>query len=394
MAKKIIVREQKHGCIWLFCMMLLLCVVIAALAFVGSIAAGVGLWFLIRYIWRSLVRESPDNKLVVWGMRQAPIARKALAAVPCVILSLALLGAFANSTASRSKEGNAGADAAQQEQKAENPKTEEKDPEPEAPKLGDLKATFIDVGQGDSEFLQLPDGKTMLIDAGEVVSGSTVVDHLKGLGVKKIDYLVGSHPHSDHVGGLADVIDEFDIGEVWIPDASEGTEVYGEFLDAVEAKGCKVKKAEAGETIVGGDAGYEINVIGPKADVQSEDMNDYSVVLRVTYGDTSAQLTTGEGIVQSAVPVIDSDGKASTIITNTSETATNVYIISAYYNSEEDIVSAVKYEKFTVGAGKTENISMSEAHSAPTEWAEQRVFIWDGFEKMNPYCTYGSRKNQ
>ena len=65
-AKKIIVREQKHGCIWLFCMMMLLCVVIAALAFVGSIAAGVGLWFLIRYIWRSLVRESPDNKLVVW----------------------------------------------------------------------------------------------------------------------------------------------------------------------------------------------------------------------------------------------------------------------------------------------------------------------------------------
>lgn len=74
MAKKKLVREQKHGCIWLFCMMMLLCVVIAALAFVGSVAAGVGLWFLIRYIWRSLVRESPDNKLVVWGMRQAPIA--------------------------------------------------------------------------------------------------------------------------------------------------------------------------------------------------------------------------------------------------------------------------------------------------------------------------------
>lgn len=298
--KEIIVREQKHGCIWLFCMMMLLCVVIAALAFVGSVAAGVGLWFLIRYIWRSLVRESPDNKLVVWGMRQAPIARKVLAAVPCVILSFALLGTFANSTASSSKEGDAGADAAQQEQKAENSKAEEKDPEPEAPKLGDLKATFIDVGQGDSEFVQLPDGKTMLIDAGEVVSGSTVVDYLKDLGVKKVDYLVGSHPHSDHIGGLADVIDEFDIGEVWIPDASEGTEVYEEFLDAVEAKGCKVKKAEAGEVIVSADAGYEISVIGPKAGVRSEDMNDYSVVLRVTYGDTS-MLFTGDAAASDIV---------------------------------------------------------------------------------------------
>lgn len=299
-AKKIIVREQKHGCISLFCMMMLLCVVIAALAFVGSVAAGVGLWFLIRYIWRSLVRESPDNKLVVWGMRQAPIARKVLAAVPCVILSFALLGTFANSTASSSKEGDAGADAAQQEQKAENSKAEEKDPEPEAPKLGDLKVTFIDVGQGDSEFVQLPDGKTMLIDAGEVVSGSTVVDYLKDLGVKKVDYLVGSHPHSDHIGGLADVIDEFDIGEVWIPDASEGTEVYEEFLDAVEAKGCKVKKAEAGEVIVSADAGYEISVIGPKAGVQSEDMNDYSVVLRVTYDDTS-MLFTGDAAASDIV---------------------------------------------------------------------------------------------
>lgn len=140
--------------------------------------------------------------------------------------------------------------------------------------------------------------------------------------------------------------------------------------------------------VLGEDGIYRFDFTGDGATLSP------NTVYTVTYGDTSAQLTTGEGIVQSAVPVIDSDGKASTIITNTSETATNVYIISAYYNSEEDIVSAVKYEKFTVGAGKTENISMSEAHSAPTEWAEQRVFIWDGFEKMNPYCTYGSRKNQ
>lgn len=328
MAKKIIVREQKRGCVWLFGMTLLLCVVIAALAFVGSVAAGVGLWFLIRYIWRSLVRESPDNKLVVWGMRQTPIARKVLAAVPCVILSFALLGAFANSTAPSPREGDAGADAVQQEQKAENPKAEEKEPEPEAPKLGNLKATFIDVGQGDSEFVQLPDGKTMLIDAGEVVSGSTVVDYLKGLGVKKIDYLVGSHPHSDHVGGLADVINEFDIGEVWIPDASEGTEVYEEFLDAVEAKGSKVKKAEAGEAIVSADAGYEIGVIGPKAGVQSEDINDYSVVLRVTYGDTSMLFT---GDAAAADIIADNPGHVDVLKAahHGSETGTSEVLMSS-----------------------------------------------------------------
>lgn len=140
--------------------------------------------------------------------------------------------------------------------------------------------------------------------------------------------------------------------------------------------------------VLGEDGIYRFDFTGDNATLSP------NTVYTVTYGDTSAQFTTGGGAVQSAAPVIDSDGKASAVITNTSETAANVYIISAYYNSEEDIVSAVKYEKFTVDAGKTENISMSEAHSAPTEWAEQRVFIWDGFEKMNPYCAYGSRKNQ
>ena len=71
-------------------------------------------------------------------------------------------------------------------------------------------------------------------------------------------------------------------------------------MDAVEAKGCKVKKAEAGEAIVSADAGYEISVIGPKAGVQSEDMNDYSVVLRVTYGDTS-MLFTGDAAASDIV---------------------------------------------------------------------------------------------
>lgn len=72
--------------------------------------------------------------------------------------------------------------------------------QPETAGLGDLKATFIDVGQGDSEFVLLPDGKTMLIDAGEVVSGSTVEQFLTAQNIKKIDYLVATHPHSDHIG--------------------------------------------------------------------------------------------------------------------------------------------------------------------------------------------------
>nr|WP_277348159.1 MBL fold metallo-hydrolase [Bifidobacterium sp. DSM 109957] len=166
--------------------------------------------------------------------------------------------------------------------------------------LTDLKAHFIDVGQGDSEFLQLPDGKTMLIDAGEAASGTTVVDYLNSQDVEAIDYLVATHPHSDHVGGLIGVLDEFDIGEVWMPDASEGTETYNEFLDAVESEDCEVNKATAGEQIIDEDAGYEVAVLGPQSNIQSDDMNHYSIVLKVTYGDT-AMLFTGDAPAASIV---------------------------------------------------------------------------------------------
>ena len=114
----------------------------------------------------------------------------------------------------------------------------------------------------------------------------------------------------------------------------------------------------------------------------------------VTYGSTTAEFTTGEGTIQSSVPVIDSDGKASAMVTNTMNTSADVYIISAYFNSEGDLTGSVKYEKFAVSAGATRELSMSEAHSAPAEWTEQRIFIWNGFDKMTPYCAYGSRRNQ
>ena len=69
----------------------------------------------------------------------------------------------------------------------------------------EIRVHFIDVGQGDSIFIELKD-KTMLIDAGNPENGSDVSAYIKGLGVEVIDYVVGTHPHSDHIGGLAKVI--------------------------------------------------------------------------------------------------------------------------------------------------------------------------------------------
>lgn len=185
------------------------------------------------------------------------------------------------------------------EEKAEAPETAEPEKEPEAIELQDLKAHFIDVGQGDSELVQLPDGKVMLIDAGEASAGATVVSYLQSQGIEKIDYLVATHPHADHIGGMEAVLEAFEVCEVWMPDATENTSTYIGFLDAVKQKDIPVERAEAGKTI-DDSVDYDIDVLGPESNVQSDNMNDYSVIIRVSY-DRTKMLFTGDATAQEII---------------------------------------------------------------------------------------------
>ncbi len=98
MTKKIIIQQKNQGCtrgcLVLFAWVFVVCMAIAILAYVGAIAAGIGLWFLIRYVWRQYVQQKPDSGLVQRGLKMAPITRKLLAGVLCALISLCLLGAL------------------------------------------------------------------------------------------------------------------------------------------------------------------------------------------------------------------------------------------------------------------------------------------------------------
>ncbi len=143
---------------------------------------------------------------------------------------------------------------------------------------------FIDVGQGDSIFLELPDNKCMLIDAGENKKGKDVVGYIKSLGVRKIDYLIGTHPHSDHIGGLDNVIEEFDIGSIYMPKVSHTSKTYEDVLDIIAKKGYKIKQAKSGVNIYS-DEKLNIDIISP-VNENYDSLNEYSAVVKLTYGDT------------------------------------------------------------------------------------------------------------
>lgn len=150
---------------------------------------------------------------------------------------------------------------------------------------GELAVHFLDVGQGDSEFIELPNGETMLIDAGESEYGKTVSDYISALGYSEITYLVASHPHSDHIGGLPDVLDNFDVLNVYMPGAESSSAIYGEFLDKVSQEGCKTIRAAASVQVVSqGELSAEF--LAPNSPDYDE-LNNYSAVLKLTYGDNS-----------------------------------------------------------------------------------------------------------
>ncbi len=148
-----------------------------------------------------------------------------------------------------------------------------------------LKVNYIDVGQGDSIFIQLPNKENMLIDAGEAYESENVINYLNNLGIKKIDYVVGTHPHTDHIGGLERVINTFDIGSIYMPKAVSTSKTYFDLLTTISNKGLKVKTAKNGVVILSED-NLKLEFIAPNSDNYS-DLNNYSAVLKLTYLDNT-----------------------------------------------------------------------------------------------------------
>lgn len=148
-----------------------------------------------------------------------------------------------------------------------------------------LKVNYIDVGQGDSIFIQLPNKENMLIDAGEAYESENVINYLNNLGIKKIDYVVGTHPHTDHIGGLERVINTFDIGFIYMPKAVSTSKTYFDLLTTISNKGLKVKTAKSGVVILSED-NLKLEFIAPNSDNYS-DLNNYSAVLKLTYLDNT-----------------------------------------------------------------------------------------------------------
>lgn len=152
-----------------------------------------------------------------------------------------------------------------------------------------LTVNYFDVGQGDCEFVELPDGKCMLIDSGESDYADKVIGEIECLGYSTIDFLVITHPHIDHMGAMGEIIEYFEIGDIYMPNASADTQAYDDLMETIVDKNEIINYVDAGDIIYQTES-VNVKVLSPYSESYDE-LNNYSAVVKLTYDDASFLFT-------------------------------------------------------------------------------------------------------
>jgi beta-lactamase superfamily II metal-dependent hydrolase len=166
------------------------------------------------------------------------------------------------------------------------------------PTYGKFKVSYIDVGQADAILIQQGDA-SMLIDAGNNDDSTLVKNYITNQGVSVLDYVIGTHPHEDHIGGLDYIINSFQIGKIYMPEVTATTQTFKDVITAISNKGMSISKPVVGESFKLGDA--TCTILGPIG-ADDSDLNTYSIVLKIDFNNNSFLFTgDAEAVNESAM---------------------------------------------------------------------------------------------
>lgn len=183
--------------------------------------------------------------------------------------------------------------------------TQPPQPAPDVPDDSTFAVHFLDVGQADSALIAC-DGHYMLIDGGNAEDSDLIYAYLKQLGVEHLDYLVATHLHEDHIGGLSAAPYAATIGTALAPETNGTTKVFKNLVKALETRDMSLTVPAAGDTFSLGSA--QVTVLGPLK--KYEDTNNTSLVLSVAYGETTF-LFTGDMEYDAEINLVEAGGNLS-----------------------------------------------------------------------------------
>ena len=181
-----------------------------------------------------------------------------------------------------------------------------KEPEVIEP-LDGIKISYLDVGQADSILIQT-ENTNMLVDAGNTNDGDLLVDYFKKIGITKFDYVIGTHAHEDHIGGMSKIIDNFDIDTFYMPNVMTTTKCFEDILDSMLEKKLKFSTPEIDSEFDLDDAHVIVLYTGE----DSDNLNDTSIVFKLIYGNVSFMFT-GDATTKVEKEIMDKDLKSDVL---------------------------------------------------------------------------------
>ena len=170
-----------------------------------------------------------------------------------------------------------------------------------------FKIYFIDVGEADSILVKDKD-QFSLIDTGNNEDGPKLVNYFKELGITKFKYIIGTHPHEDHIGGMDDIIRNFDVEHIYMPDVQTDYKTYTEIVDLVKSKSMTIEVPEIDSTFTMSDSMFNVLWISNS----EEEINDDSIVLKLNYKNTSF-IFTGDATKNVELKILDKDLKCDVL---------------------------------------------------------------------------------
>jgi len=208
---------------------------------------------------------------------------------------------------------------------------------------GEMEVHFLDVGQADCALL-ISGGHFMLIDGGNNDDVEEIMAYLQAVGVEKLDMVVGTHPHEDHIGSLDTVLENFDVEAIYMPDVSVDTETYEDVIQAVKAEGLQVQHPAPGDVLYFN--GLPVEIYAPVKGYSN--LNNNSIVLRVSVGER-AFLFTGDVETEAEYDILEQNFDISADVLKVSHhgsASSSVEEFLAYTDGEYAVISVGEGNKY------------------------------------------------
>ncbi|MVX64110.1 MBL fold metallo-hydrolase [Clostridium chromiireducens] len=201
---------------------------------------------------------------------------------------------------------------------------------------------FIDVDQGDSILIQV-NNKNMLIDAGPKSDKNELLNYLSKLNIEKLDYVIATHPHEDHIGNMSDIIDSYNVLKFYAPKVQSTTKTFEKMIDSLKRKGLKINVIRKDTDSIDLGKNTNVRVFSP-IDDSYENLNNYSSVIKIQYGSTSF-LFTGDAEKDVEEKILDNNENISSDVLKVGHHGSSTSTSKAFLNKINPSIGVISVGK-------------------------------------------------